>query len=284
MRRSQRAIAREWGVNQSTVSRQLSEVQLERPYELFPITDGCVLVGSDAHYWPGAASTAHRAFVAFIKALAPKAVIVNGDVLDGSSISRHPPIGWETQPALEDELTECQQRLGEIVKASPKKCRYFWPLGNHDARFNTRLAALTPEFRNVPGTRLVHHFPEWTPCWAVELGGPAGAVVKHSFKGGMHAPHNNALWAGRSMVTGHLHSQKVTPISDYNGTRYGVDTGCLAAVGGRQFTYAQANPQNWRAGFAVLTWWKGTMLPPELVSVMDEKAGLVVWRGTVTKV
>lgn len=259
-------------------------IRLETPVASLDIRDGCVLVGGDGHYWPGVESTAHRAFVEFTSRLQPKAVIFNGDALDAPSISRHPPIGWEDFPTLEDELIECQQKLGEIVKAGPKRCVYYWPLGNHDARFNTRLASVTPEFRNVPGTRLVHHFPDWRPCWAVELGGRDGAVVKHRFRSGMHAPHNNALWAGRSMVTGHLHSQKVTPITDYNGTRYGVDTGMLAPASGRQFNYNEANPRNWRSGFCVLSWWKGALLPPELVSVLDEEKGLVVFRGDVMKV
>lgn len=86
------------------------------------------------------------------------------------------------------------------------------------------------------------------------------------------------------MVTGHLHSQKVQPLSDYNGTRWGVDAGCLAAPGGDQFNYAEDNPQNWRSGFCVLTWKKGKLLPPELVTVVDEAEGLVVWRGEIIDV
>jgi len=256
-------------------------IRLHKPFEVVDLEDGICLVGSDGHYWPGVDSTAHRAFVAFAEELKPACVIFNGDAVDGASIGRHPPIGWEDHPTLEDELIECQFRLGEIEAAAGKKPRLLWPLGNHDARFNTRLASLTPEFRGVPGTRLVHHFPKWEPCWAVEVGGKGGAVVKHRFKGGMHAPHNNALWSGRTIVTGHLHSQKVTPITDYNGTRWGVDTGCLAACGGPQFTYQEKNPANWRSGFAVLTFREGTLLPPELVTVTDEAKGEIVWRGEV---
>jgi len=255
------------------------KIELSKPFLSHPIEDGVVLVGSDGHYWPGAVSTAHRAFVAFIEEMKPSAVIFNGDALDGATISRFPPIGWENLPTLEQEVEECQVRLGEIEQAAGKKARLYWPLGNHDSRFNMRLAAMTPEFKGVQGTRLVHHFPAWEPCWAVEVGGKGGAVVKHRYKGGMHAPHNNALWSGRTMVTGHLHSQKVTPITDYNGTRWGVDTGCLAAVGGPQFAYAEANPQNWRGGFCVLTFRDGSLLPPELVMVMDEEAGDIWWRG-----
>jgi hypothetical protein len=86
------------------------------------------------------------------------------------------------------------------------------------------------------------------------------------------------------MVTGHLHSQKVTPYSDYNGTRYGVDTGCLSPTTGPQFNYLEDNPRDWRSGFAVLTWWKGQLLTPELVSVLDEAKGLVQFRGEVLSV
>ena len=48
------------------------------------ISDGIMLVGSDGHYWPGAAPTAHKAFVRFIKDLKPKIVIYNGDGFDGA--------------------------------------------------------------------------------------------------------------------------------------------------------------------------------------------------------
>jgi hypothetical protein len=63
-----------------------------------------------------------------------------------------------------------------------------------------------------------------------------------------------------------LHSLKVTPFSDYNGVRFGVDTGTLAEIDGPQFTdYMEDNPANWRSGFAVLTIHKGRLLWPELV-------------------
>ncbi len=244
------------------------------------LSDGVVLVGGDAHYWPGATSTAHRAFCKFARDLRPSIVVMNGDAFDGSTISSHPPIGWENLPTVAEELSAVQNRLSEIRRASPRS-RFIWTLGNHDARFNRRLASLVPEFKGVGGTRLVHHFPDWEPCWAAEVN---HAVIKHRYKGGAHAPYNNALHSGRTVVTGHLHSQKVTPFSDYNGTRYGVDAGCLAATTGPQFEYCEDNPKDWRSGFAVLTWWKGTLLAPELVSVIDEGKGMVQFRGKVITV
>ena len=73
-------------------------------------------------------------------------------------------------------------------------------------------------------------------------------------------------------------------MTDYNGTRWGVDSGCIATSRGPQFTYTEENPHNWRSGFAVLTWLKGVLLPPELVTVLDEKAGTIWFRGKVITV
>lgn len=257
----------------------------KHPWRLeWSIENGTVLVGSDAHYWPGNISTAHRAFVKACSDLPDvAAVIMNGDVFDGSSISRHPPIGWESRPSVIQEIEACQERLGEILQALSKqrgKVLRSWPLGNHDSRFETRIATLAPEFAKVHGVHLRDHFTDWEPCWSTWINDDV--VVKHRYKGGIHATHNNTVNAGKTMVTGHLHSLKVTPFGDYNGDRWGVDTGTLAQVRGPQFTgYIEDNPVNWRAGFAVLTFHKGRLLWPELVHVIDEEAGLVSFRGKV---
>lgn len=244
------------------------------------ISDGVVLVASDCHYWPGIVTTAHSAFVQFCKELRPKAVILNGDVLDGARISRHPPIGWEQRPSLIQELETCQQRLTEIEDAAPN-AKKVWTLGNHDARFETRLATVAPEFAKVHGVHLKDHFSRWTPAWACWIND--NTVVKHRFKGGLHATHNNTVAAGKTMVTGHLHSLKVTPYSDYNGTRWGVDTGTMAPVYGPQTSdYCETSPVNWRQGFAVLTYHKGRLLWPELVHVCGENE--IEFRGKLHKI
>lgn len=253
----------------------------EYPHRIpLDITDGCILVGSDCHYWPGNISTAHKAFVKFCRELKPKAVILNGDVLDGARISKHAPIGWEKRPQLIDEIEACKARLFEIEKVT-KSIPKIWCLGNHDARFETFLATVAPEYARLHGVHLKDHFPDWQGCWSVWVNDCT--VIKHRFKSGIHAPWNNTMWAGRTIVTGHLHSQKVYPISDYNGTRWGVDTGTLAEPYGPQFTdYTEDSPVNWRSGFGVLTYWKGQLLTPELVRVIDD--GLVEFRGKVMAV
>jgi hypothetical protein len=243
------------------------------------VKNGSVLIGSDAHYWPGIVTTAHRAFVHFAKTLKPKAVILNGDVQDGAKISRHPANGWEKKPSVLEEIETIDERLDEIRTAA-KGAELLWTIGNHDLRFEARLAQQASDFEGLKGMRLCDHFPHWRFSMGVWINDDV--VVKHRFRGGLHATTQNPLWAGKSVVTGHLHSLQFRPLTDYNGTRYGVDTGTLAEPLGPQFSYIEDNPVNWRSGFIVLSFHNGKMLCPELVMVHDENS--VEFRGQVFRV
>jgi hypothetical protein len=213
------------------------------------------------------------------KEMRPAVVVQNGDVHDFQQISRHPHIGWQKLPTVQEEIEAAQERLHEIVQAT-HKARKIWTLGNHDARFSTRLANVAPEFAQVHGTALRDHFPDWEPAWSVFVND--AVVIKHRYKGGINAPRNNALNAGLSVVTGHLHAANVTHFSDYTGTRYGVDTGCGCDPYGPQFEWMEDNPRDWRQAFCVLTFKDGRLMPPELVEVWSEDE--VVFRGEVIRV
>lgn len=239
------------------------------------IPDGVVIVFSDAHYYPGVVSTAHRALVSMVKQLKPVAVICNGDAFDGATISRHPRIGWDKKPSVVEELRAVDERLSEIERAA-KGARLVWCLGNHDSRFECFLAANAPQLEGVPGFTLKHHFPRWSPAWSCWINDDT--VVKHRLRNGIHAPHQNTVNAGVNIVTGHLHQLKVSPFSDYRGRRYGTDSGTLADPYGPQFVdYTEAGPVNWHSGFVVLTFRGGRMLEPELVKRWDD--GVVEFRG-----
>ena len=246
------------------------------------VPDGVVLVGSDGHYWPGPPSTAHRAFVKFCKTLKPRLTIMNGDVIDGATISRHPPIGWDKQPTLQEEIEVAQERLKEIRCALPRGTRTLWLLGNHDARLETRIASVLPELAKVYGCHLKDHFgEEWEPAWSAWINDDV--VVKHRNRNGIHATHTGTLNAGKTLVTGHLHSLRVTPFTDYNpNTRFGVDCGTLADPWGPQFRYLEDNPRSWRAGFVVLSFRGSRLLWPEVVHVWDQES--VEFRGEIIHV
>ena len=243
------------------------------------ITDGVIMVFSDAHFWPGVRTPAFRAFCMLAQKLKPKIIINNGDAFDGASISRFPRIGWDSKPSILDELTACKDHLGEMQEAAPK-AKLLWCLGNHDQRFENRLSANVPEFQGIGGFRLNDHFPDWKTGWSVWVNNDV--VIKHRFRNGIHATRNNTAASGKSMVTGHLHSLKVTPLDDYNGTRWGVDAGTLADPSGPQFRdYLEDNPTDWRSGFIVLTFKNGQMLWPEVARVVGNQ---IDFRGELTAV
>lgn len=244
------------------------------------LADGVAIVFSDAHYWPGVSSTAHRALVKLCKRLKPALVVANGDVLDGARISKHARIGWQRAPRLIDELRVCQERMEQIVTASPH-ATHVWPLGNHDARFETYLSNHAGEFAGVPGFSLREHFLDWKPCWALQVNDDT--IIKHRWKGGKNATLNNTIQSGMNIFTGHLHAGRTSPYSDYRGTRFGVDTGTLADLYGPQFVdYTEDSPQDWRSGFVVATFAGGRLLWPEHVHVVAP--GKVSFRGELLEV
>lgn len=237
-----------------------------------PIQNGVVIVASDCHYWPGPASPAHKALVRRVSELKPVAVIMDGDVIDSASNNRHPPIGWEKNPTVQEELDAAAERLGEIIAAHPSAL-HIWPGGNHDINFERTIAMHAPQYANVKGIHLKDHFPEWQVCWYVMINDDV--EVRHRMAGGVHATYNNTLKNGTSVVTGHLHAAQVTRYTDRRGTRYGVDNGMIAERGGQQFLgYTEARATNWREGFTELTFIDGKLMPPALVEVLDDGA---VW-------
>lgn len=264
----------------------LASADARSPYQLvmpedrvrakIDIPDGSFVVFSDAHYWPGCVTTAHRALVKLLPTIKPTVVIANGDMLDSAANNRHPRIVWQQTPTVKQELVEVRDRLAEVQKAS-KGAKLIWTRGNHDANFETRLSNEVPQYEGVAGFSLQDHFPEWRMCITLQIN--EDVIVKHRWHNGIHAVYNNTVKSGVSIFTGHLHSLKVTPWSDYRGPRYGVDTGTLADTDGPQFSYVEDNPVNWRSGFAVGTIAGGKLLPPELCQVVEE--GKAFFRGKV---
>jgi len=248
------------------------------------IQNGTVLIGSDFHIWPGEPSTCLRAFKKFVADIKPSAVILNGDVMDFPRISRHPQ-NWESAPDPQEEIEAAQDHLNDLVQACSKRTHKVWTLGNHDARWESTFANSVPQMRGVKGVHLADHFSCWQKAMScfINEGVQGGAtMVKHRWKGGMNATRANALNAGVSMVTGHLHSQNVRPLSDYSAfDRYGVDTGCVADKEHRAFSYTEDAALDWRSGFALLTYKDGRLLFPELITKWDEKT--VQFRGNLIR-
>ncbi|NBQ80172.1 MAG: hypothetical protein EBT99_16475, partial [Betaproteobacteria bacterium] len=129
---------------------------------------GSVVVFSDAHFMPNETSVAFNALIKIIKRIKPQIVIANGDILDGGQISKYGPEGWQAKPTLKQELESVQWHMDQIHKA----CKGLGTIlhrtiGNHDIRFDKRLAGVVPEYRDISGTKLSDHIPEWTVSWSV---------------------------------------------------------------------------------------------------------------------
>lgn len=246
------------------------------------LDNGVIMVGSDCHYNPKYITTAHRAFVQCVKYLKPKVIVLNGDLFDFATISAHHRIGWQNHPTVKEELEETQARLADIEAVRPAGCKLLITIGNHDLRFSGKLSNVLPQYEGIKGFDIADHTPNWKWYWSIAVN--QNTMIKHRWHNGIHAVYNNILKSGWSFVSGHLHSLKVTPWTDYTGTRYGVDTGTLACVKDQQFIYAENAPLNWRAGHAVLTYNNGKLMPPELAEVVDEDKGLYYFRGQVMKV
>lgn len=249
------------------------------------ISDGVVLVGNDAHFWPDHIPVMHRAYVHLSKKLKPFAQVWNGDFFDGPSISRFPSVGWEKNPTVAEELDAVKSRSLEVINASPNSKR-IWTAGNHDLRFETKLANVGPEFARVDGVHLKDHIPGWHPAWFVTIneGEASHTEIRHRQKTGLHASYNNTKEVGVTIVTGHDHRADVVPYDDRRGRRYGVRTGMIAdSARGPQFVgYVEARQCNWQSGLAVLTYKGGMLLQPELALRVDESH--FQFRGEIVKV
>lgn len=247
------------------------------------IKDGYLIVFSDAHWWPGTVPVAHEALLKICKALRPKLIIGNGDLFDGARVSRHEPMGWQQLPTVVQELDCVKQRLYEIKRAAPA-AKTLRTIGNHDSRFDRRLATEISEFEDVPGMRLSDHLKDWPDSYTIMINEDIDPVfVLHNIKGGIHAPFNNAKAAGCTVITGHLHSQKSQPVTTIMQDMEGIDAGMLADRDHPAFAYAMDRPRDWRSGFVVVKFDKqGRRYPCEFVRVQWlKRSARAIWRGEV---
>lgn len=245
----------------------------------FDLEKGRVIVFSDAHFWPDITTTAFKALLECIKEYKPTAIICNGDAFDGSGLSRFPRMDFDQIPSVKEELEACQFYLGEVEKVA-RGAKLFWPMGNHDQRFLASVVQNLPAFEGVPGTHLKDYFPMWNSCWSVWIN--EDTCIKHRWKGGWTGGRNNAVNSGVNMITGHTHVLSSIPFNDYNGTRWGVQTGTLADEHGPQFKYTEDTPKDWNSGFVMLSFERSKLLQPEMIKVWGEDE--VEFRGKIHRV
>lgn len=282
-----KVLAHEAGEAEAYRLNKLYERRRHGARAVLPAKDGCAFVVSDQHYFPGLPpSKAHVASLILAERLKPHTIISNGDAIDGASISRWPVssfVEMKGRPTVAAELKITGKRLKDYENLKHKPL-LVWNLGNHDARFETRLAEKVPEYAGVDGFTLKERFPLWIPAWRADFcatrNGPPLVVTKHRYKGGMHAGQNNVLWSGVSVVTGHDHMLKAYAITNVYGLQWGIHAGTMAPVDSPFFThYTEDNIVNWQEGFVILHFKGGKFVGPELVHITPD--GRALFRGQV---
>lgn len=244
------------------------------------VENGCAVIFSDRHWWPGDGVTpAEAALLALLPRLDPDLLIANGDVLDAAGLSRHDPLGHERKPGVAEELATVQLGMRRIAEHA-KRAKKMRTTGNHCLRFDRAMARSGPGMAGIVGVRLSDHLPDWTESWSIHInaGFPGGhTVVKHRIGGGVTAARTNAIKSGVHIVTGHTHRLDAHPVQTYAGRHWGVQCGMLGNPGSAAFEYAEDGPDHGAPGFVVLTWRDGLLQPPELVECDD--AGVAWFRG-----
>lgn len=242
------------------------------------VKNGLVVAFSDSHLVPHLKSTAHRALVKLVNELQPSALVDMGDLLDFASISRHHRIGWDRQLSVKDEVLWAKDCLDELEEAGPKKMRKKRTRGNHDQRYAGHISNNLSSYEGLKGFSLEDQLPNWPVSWCINVNDKELAIA-HRWKGGLHGPFNNTLWAGVSYATGHQHKQQVYPLTDIKGDRWGVDVGCLSSIWSPHFRFMEGRPRNYRSGFAVFRFVNYKLRHPMLVRVVDEEKRLVEYNG-----
>lgn len=237
------------------------------------VSDGLVVAFGDLHSTPldrrAGDTPAMRLLLAWLDEHGAhvQLLLCMGDVLDASTIGRHPPLGWKDQPSIADEIGAAVHDLDRIAALAPHAERLF-TVGNHDERFDRVLAQQAKEFRQVTGMRLQDHFERWRMAWSVRINGDI--VATHKRHGGVHAAHNNTMKSfGAHVITGDTHRLTSLVQTGLLGPIYGVESGTLADPFSSQFEYTRGLDPNWQPGFAVLPIANAELHRPFTVSVLD---------------
>jgi len=72
------------------------------------------IIGSDLHIWEDEPPVIYKAFIKVAKSLKVDGIILNGDVIDGARISRHPSVRGSKAPKIEKEIEAAKKSEFEV--------------------------------------------------------------------------------------------------------------------------------------------------------------------------
>lgn len=192
----------------------------------------------------------------------PDKVILNGDILDGESVSRYDPVAPMSWP---DELELAANMLRRIRRAVGDKAAIHWIDGNHEQRYYIYLAknaaaiaanaAKLSDLLPMRELSIQYH----THRQYVLL--PHGMHVQHRYAvnpiAGVSAVRSMAKLGGSIMI-GDTHRVGSSHILDRGGPRVGYEIGCMCKL---DAGYAYEHGVNWQNGFMMIRHHGQDMLP-----------------------
>lgn len=211
---------------------------------------------------------------ALARAVKPRQLILNGDILDCYAISDHQKT-MERAPTLQQEIDEAKGVIAALVKAA-KGARVTMLLGNHEQR-TERLVAKNP---GLHGLRAL----AWESLLdAKKLGisqvipygkgahyNVGSARVEHGTYTTIHASWKMLAERWQSGVSGHTHRAAARSRTVAGRVHTWIEQGCLCRLHAEWMT----NPVNWQHGCSLI-WDVGGVMRPELVQIHD---GEVMYR------
>lgn len=227
----------------------------------YKITTGTILVASDVHI-PFQDDDAVDAFLEYVRVTQPKAVILNGDILDMFMLSRFTK--GEGRNPLE-EISQCRALLASLRKLCPDS-DIFYVIGNHENRLEKYVLNKAPELAS-----LVEDVFTILKVEDFKIRGCASVTVndKVVFKHGTLLGNKSGLSAIKEMenaymsgCTGHTH-RLCKYIARKSGKKFfWVETGCLCSLNPEYMI----NP-NWQQGIARLDFKSGKVHNAKIIEI-----------------
>lgn len=210
---------------------------------------------------------AASAFLADLKRISPKEIVMLGDHLDcGGFLAQHHAMGYvaECDDSYEDDVAATNEFLDQIQKAAPK-ARIHYIEGNHESRVEKwcvtmalrskrdagmllsafgPIAALRLDKRGIAYYRTNGRYHGVTVPGTIRLG---KCHFTHGFGFGRNATMDHVCKAAASIVHGHTHRSQGAVIRTIGtGVVSGYCPGTLAQL---QPMYAHNRPTDWSHGY-----------------------------------
>lgn len=218
-------------------------------YDPYIISQSKVLILSDLHF-PYQDNTAIRAAINYGKEQKVNCILINGDLIDFATISRHEKDWRHRNIAFEFEAV--REFLFELRKHFPKT-KIVFKEGNHDERWEKWLFLKAPEIFDDPEFKLASrlrlgelHIDVVQDKLPVKIG---KLTVLHGHElqggGGVNPARATFLKTLNSVVIGHVHKTSMHSEARMDGEIINVQsTGCLC---GMYPMFARVN--KWNQGF-----------------------------------